>query len=89
MKWFKFPHESASAIIKAAPPESVGKAVQGIFLRLDEADPEFIRAVVGDEVFANLLFDILLPFADQSAESYRQSVENGRIGANNRWNKDL
>lgn len=78
--WWKMLYHQR-AVIESIPNEEVGAGLKAAFRYFDGEDinPNDLSAQ------AFTVFCVMRPYIDESMRSYRESVENGKKGASERW----
>ena len=77
--WKMFYHQRA--VIESVSDEEVGKGLKAAFQYFDgeEIDVEHLTPQ------AFTVFCVMRPYIDESIQDYAKAVEQGRKGANKRW----
>ena len=78
--WFKC-FLSSKATIDAVPDENVGKGLKAAFAYFEH------KTIPELDPLSNVVFCAMRPYIDEAFSDYEASVESGRRGANNRWNR--
>ena len=73
---------SSKATIDAIPDENVGKGLKAAFAYFEN------KTISELDPLSNVVFCAMRPYIDEAFSDYEASVESGRRGANNRWNRE-